>query len=241
MSELFSDASRFRRVVAGSCLIIAPVVLLVGALVHPQGKEAAAAHLAVVAENPGRYYWAHAILLAGLALFLPVVLGLMHLLRNRGTTFGHVGGGMAMIGLFGATAVVAVDGIAVSQMGQPQASIEEMAALLDRIKESPGSRGIAVVAGVGLMLGIVLLAYGLWRTRAVQPWMAGGVAAGAITFFVGVVTDNRIIFAMAFALYLIALGPLGWRVLHESDDDWAQGDAVRGAESPADEGVPLGP
>lgn len=117
----------------------------------------------------------------------------MHLLRERGTTFGHLGGGLAMFGLLGATAVVAVDGIAVSQMGQPGAYVQEMALLLDRIKESPGLRGVAIVAGVGLMLGMVVLAYGLARTRAVQPWMAGGVAAGAITFFVGVVTDNRLI------------------------------------------------
>ena len=70
VSELFSDASHFRRLVAGSCSSIAPVVLLVGALSHLQGKEAAAARLGV-AENPDRYYWAHAILLVGLALFLP--------------------------------------------------------------------------------------------------------------------------------------------------------------------------
>ena len=48
------------------------------------------------------------------------------------------------------------------------------------------------------------------------------VAAGAIAFFVGVATDNRIIFAMAFALYLAALGPLGWRILRETDDEWSQ-------------------
>jgi hypothetical protein len=230
VSDLYSDARHFRRLVAGLCLIIAPVLLLVGALIHPQGKEEAAAHLAVVAENPNRYSLAHALLLLGLALFLPVVLALMHLLKGRGTTFGNLGGGLAMFGLFGATAVVAVDGISVSQMGQPGANIQEMAALLNRIKESPGLRGVAIVAGIGLMLGMVLLAYGLLRTRAVQPWMAGGVAAGAIAFFVGVVTDNRIIFAMAFAIYLIALGPLGWRVLHESDDEWSHGDAGRAVE-----------
>ena len=234
MSGLMSDASHFRRLVAGFCLIVAPAVLLVGALIHPQGKEAAAAHLAVVAEDPDRYALAHAIILLGLALFLPVVLALMHLLRERGTTFGHLGGGLAMMGLFGATAVVAVDGIAVSQMGQPGVNLEEMSALLDRIKESPGLRGVAVVAGVALMLGMVLLAYGLWRTRAVQPWMAALVAAGAIAFFVGVATDNRIIFAMAFVLYLIALGPLGWGVLQESDEEWSHG-VASGSGSPASE------
>jgi hypothetical protein len=221
-------------------LIVAPVALLVGALLHPQIEKAAAAHLAVVAENPDRYSWAHAFLLVGLALFLPVVLALMHLLRERGTTFGHLGGGLAMIGLFGATAVVAVDGIAVSQMGQPQANIEEMVALLDRIKQSPGLRAAAVVTGVAFLFGMIVLAYGLWRTRAVQRWMAGGVAVGAIAFFVGVVTDNRLIFALAFGIYLIALGPLGWRVLHESDDGWSHGDLVRGAGPQKHQGVSLG-
>jgi hypothetical protein len=216
-----SDARHFRRLVAGFCLIVAPVVLLVGAVVHPQVEDAGAAHLTVVAENPDRYYAAHAILLAGLALFLPAVLGLMHLLRERATAIGHVGGGLAMIGLFGATAVVAVDGIAVSQMGQPEASAEEMAALLDRIKESAGLRAVAVFGAVAFLLGVLLLAYGLWRARAVQAWVAGGIAAAAIVVFIGQVTDNRLIFAIAFAIYLVALGPIGRRILTESDEERA--------------------
>jgi len=220
-----SDARHFRRLVAGICFIVAPVVLLVGAIVHPQIEEAGAAHLAVVAENPDRYYAAHAIILAGLALFLPAILGLMHLLRERATAFGHVGGGLAMIGLLGATAVVAVDGIAVSQMGQAEGNAAEMALLLDRIKESAGLRSVAVVGAVSLLLGVLLLAYGLWRARAVQSWLAGGLAVGAIVFFIGQVTDNRFIFAIAFAVYLVALGPIGWRILVESDDDWARGPA----------------
>jgi hypothetical protein len=110
-----SDAVHFRRIVAGVSLIAAPLILLVGALAHPQGKDSAIAHLAVVAESPDRYYVAHAILLGGLALFLPAVLGIMHLLTERATALGHIGGGLAMVGLFGATAIVAVDGIAISQ------------------------------------------------------------------------------------------------------------------------------
>ena len=224
-----SDARHFRKLVAGICLIAAPVVLLVGAVVHPQVEDEGAAHLAVVADNPDRYYAAHAIILAGLALFLPAVLGLMHLLRERATAFGHVGGGLAMIGLFGATAVVAVDGIAVSQMGQPEASAEEMAALLDRIKESAGLRAVAVVGAVSFLLGVLLLAYGLRRARAVQPWMAGGIAAAGTVVFIGQVTDNRFIFAIAFAIYFVALGPIGWRILTESDEQWAPDPALPAA------------
>jgi hypothetical protein len=51
-------------------MIAAPVVLLVGALVHPRAGRRRR-HIAIVSDNADRYYAAHAILLAGLALFLP--------------------------------------------------------------------------------------------------------------------------------------------------------------------------
>lgn len=216
-----SDPRHFRRLLAAYCLIAAPVVLLIGATVHPQSKDVATEHLAVVADNPARYYVAHAILLAGLVLLLPALLGIMHLLRERATAFGLIGGGLAMIGLFGAASIVAVDGITISQMGQPQANVEEMAALLDRIKESAGLRAIAVVGAVSFLVGMLLLAYGVWREKVVQPLVAGLIAAAAITFFVGQVIDNQIIFAIAFAIYLIGFGLLGRRILAQSDEEWA--------------------
>lgn len=231
MSDLISHPSRFRRLVAGSCLIAAPLILLVGALIHPRGEATSAAHLAVVAVNPDRYYWAHAILLVGLALFLPLVLALMHLLRDRGPKFAHVGGALAIVGLFGATAIVAVDGIAVSQMAQPQANVDEMAGLLDRIMGSPGTRAIAVVAGVGSLLGMLILAYGIRQTRSASLMVSAGAAAGAIAFFVGVATDQQLVFALAFVVYLLAFGPLGWHVLRESDDEWARGGIGRRAKA----------
>lgn len=216
-----SDARHFRRLVAGLCLIVAPAVLLIGAALHPQIERDGAGHLAVVAENPDRYYAAHAILLVGIALFLPAILGLMHLLRPRATAFGHLGTGLAMVGLFGAAAIVAVDGIAVTQMAQPEANAEEMAALVDRIKESAGLRAIAVVSAMSWAIGMLLLAYGLWHARRVRPLVAVLVAAAAITVFVGMATDNRTIFAIAFALYLVAFAPLGWKILTQSDEEWA--------------------
>lgn len=185
------------------------------------GDSGAAAHLDVVRESPGRYFLAHATLLVGLALYLPVILAFMHLLRERSASFGHLGGGLAMIGLFGATAIVAVDGIAVSQMGQPEADAEEMAALLDRIQESNGLRAIAVGSALALLVGVLLLlAYALWRESAVHPLTAGGMAIAAVVFFIGQVTDNRLIFALAFAVYFVSLAPLGRRILAETDPEW---------------------
>ena len=217
MSET-AGARCLNRRIAGACLIAAPAVLLVGALVHPQVGHDASAHLAVAAQSPGRYYAAHAIILVGLVLFLPALLALVHPLRGTATALGLVGCALAIIGLFGATAVVAVDGIAVSQMAQPEANAEEMAALLERIKASSGLRAIAIIGALSFLSGVLLLAFGYWRYRAASHWMAAGLAAAAITFFVGQVTDNRTVFAAAFAIYLLVLGPLGWATVRASDD-----------------------
>jgi uncharacterized PurR-regulated membrane protein YhhQ (DUF165 family) len=130
----------------------------------------------------------------------------------------NVGGALATVGLFGATSIVAVDGIAFTQIGQPDADAEEMTALLDRILESAGTRAIAAVGALSLLVGMFVLAYGLWRTRTVRPWPALGVAVAAIACFVGQVADNGVIFAIAFAAYLVTLGRLGWAVLRQSDE-----------------------
>ena len=95
-----------------------------------------------------------------------------------------------------------------------------MAELLDRIKESTGFRAIAVVGALAWLFGMLLLAYGLARARAAPAWMAGGIAVAAIIVFAGQVSDNRIIFAVAFAIYLASLGLLGGRILAESDEAW---------------------
>jgi hypothetical protein len=217
-----SDLRRFRRLGAGLCMIAAPLALLVGALLHPTGYGSANEHMAAIAEDPGRNYASHTVILAGLVLFLGAVLGLVHLLAERAPAAANVGGVLAVVGLFGATAIIAVDGVAFSQMGRPEANAEEMAALLDRTMESAGARAIAVVGAVSFLLGMLVLAYGLWRTRAVPLWIALGVAAAAIVFFLGQVTDNPVAFAIAFALYLVTLGAVGWTILSGSDDDWAR-------------------
>jgi hypothetical protein len=216
-----SNPRRVRRLAAGLCMIGAPLTLLVGALLHPDSGNSASDHIAAIAANPGRNYASHTTILVGLVLFLGAILGLVHLLRQRAPAVADVGGALAIVGLFGATSIVAVDGIAFTQIGQPDADAQEMAALLDRITKSAGARVIAVVGALSLLVGMFVLAYGLWRTRAVPSWVPPGVAAAAIAFFVGQVTDSPVIFAVAFAAYLVTLGVVGWSVLSQSDDEWA--------------------
>jgi hypothetical protein len=84
-----SDAHHFRKMVAGFCMVFAPLCMLVGFIVDPDAS--------------------YAFMFAGAVLMVPAALGLMHMLREREVAMGHVGGGLSLIGLMGTVGLVGLD------------------------------------------------------------------------------------------------------------------------------------
>src|SRR3954453_2864592 len=84
-----SDAHHFRKMVAGFCMVFAPLCMLVGFLVDPDAE--------------------YAFLFAGAVLMVPAMLGLMHMLREREVAMGHLGGGLSLIGRMGMAPLIGMD------------------------------------------------------------------------------------------------------------------------------------
>ena len=78
-----SDAPHSRKTIAGACMVVAPLVLLVAMVIHPASDMDEATQVATIAENLNAWYVAHLLALVAIALMVPVVLGLMHMLRER--------------------------------------------------------------------------------------------------------------------------------------------------------------
>ena len=78
MSRL-SDSHHFRKTIAGMCMVAAPLLLVVGMIVHPESKTDVGDQLAVISANMDDWYAAHLILAIALVLAVPAVLGLMHM------------------------------------------------------------------------------------------------------------------------------------------------------------------
>src|SRR3954463_5002520 len=78
-----SDAHHFRKLVAGACMMIAPLLVLVSEVIHPAEKSNAREQLTVIAGHLDRWYVAHLVAIVAIALLVPAVLGLMHMLRER--------------------------------------------------------------------------------------------------------------------------------------------------------------
>jgi hypothetical protein len=213
-----SDAHHFRKMIAGACMVVAPVVLLVSMVIHPASDMNEATQVATIADNLDAWYVAHLLALISIALTVPVILGLMHMLREREVAFGHVGGGLAMLGLLAFAGVVGME-LVMWQM-VAGGSTREAVALLERLNDTAGILIPFVLVSFGLTLGLACLAFGLYRARAVQSWMAISVAAGAILLGVAFGAALNWLAIVAAAFLVVGLGAIGRMVLRETDEAW---------------------
>ncbi|MET0615181.1 MAG: hypothetical protein ABW142_07020 [Thermoleophilaceae bacterium] len=213
-----SDAHHFRKMVAGACMVVAPLVLLVAMVIHPASSMNEATQVATIQDNLDAWYVAHLLALISIAFMVPAVLGLMHMMRERQVAFGHVGGGLAMLGLLAFAGIVGME-LAMWQMAAG-GSTREAVALLERLNNTAGIVIPFAFVSFGFALGLACLAVGLYRARAVQSWMAISTAAGAVLFGFAIGTTMNWLTVVAAAFLVVGLGAIGRLVLRETDEAW---------------------
>jgi hypothetical protein len=213
-----SDAHHSRKMVAGACMVVAPILLLVAMVIHPASDMDEATQVATIADNLDAWYAAHLIVLVSIVLTVPAVLGLMHMLRERQVTLGHVGGGLAMVGLLAFVGIVAMELVLWQLVGQGDTATA--VTLLQGLNESAGILIPFVLMSFGFAIGVALLAVGLYRGRAVQSWMAVCVGAGAILVGLAFATALNWLAIVAAAVLVVGLGSIGRMVLRETDEAW---------------------
>jgi hypothetical protein len=213
-----SDAHHFRKMVAGFCMIFGPLFLLVGAVVHPEQSTDEATQLSTIAANLDSWFVAHLLILISLAFALPAVLGLMHMLREREVAYGHVGGGLALLGLLALTGIVTIDGFVLWQAAA--GGDGGMVALYQRLNDTAGVVIPFYVMGFAFSLGLTMLAYGLYRARAIQWWMALFLAVAAVCLAIAGPAAETWLLIVGAAFLFVGLGSIGRMVLTESDEDW---------------------
>ena len=94
-----SDAHHFRKMVAGFCMIVAPLLLLLAMVVESGLGASEDSFVIGRVGDPDTGSLEQMLLVAGLVLMVPAMLGLMHMLREREVAFGHLGGAVALFGL----------------------------------------------------------------------------------------------------------------------------------------------
>jgi hypothetical protein len=222
-----SDAHHFRKTVAGLCMILAPALFLVSAILAPSSDNDAGAILGAIADHPDRFFVSTAFGIAGSVLLVPALLGLMHMLRERQVALGHAGGGLALLGslmfmLFWGVSLMEW------QMVRGGADRAQMTALLDRFMNTTGTE-VFFFFSLAFTVGLIVLAIGLYRARFVHWSTAGALGVGAvvlqIAFFVG---NTSAWFIVATAILFVGFATIGRTVLAETDEEWEHTPEFRG-------------
>jgi hypothetical protein len=182
-----SDAHHFRKMVAGFCMVFAPVCMLVGFVADPDAS--------------------YAFLFAGAVLMVPAALGLMHMLREREVAYGHLGGGLSVVGLMGLVGLIGMD-------------VGGTNDLVDRVDHLSGVATWMFVAAMCFGLGSAALGMGVFRAHAIPSWAAACLMVGGIAFDVALLTSSAGIAIAASAAMLGGVGATGLTVWRESDDAW---------------------
>ncbi len=214
----FSDSQHLRKTVAGTSMVLGPLLLVIAFVMSPRLETEAAAQLRVAAEHVDRFYLVNLIAMVGVVLMVPAVLGLMHMVRERRPVHGAVGGGLSVLGLLATMASFGI-AFAIWQMASDGVSAGDVT-LLDSIIDSAGIViPINVVGFVG-GLGFVVLMLGMYRGHVVDWWMALCAAVGVVLINVAFPAGVLALAILGSALLLVGLGAIGVMVVRESDSDW---------------------
>lgn len=214
-----SNPSSFRRQVAGAAMIVMPPVFVLAELLHARLQTDPAKQLAAVADNTGRWYAAHALILVALALTVPAFLGLVHLLGRGRAALGHLSLVAFVAGLVPLAAIVGME-LVLWQMAQPGANRDEMVALAERINENAGIVPV-FLAALLFPLAWLLAGIGLYRARTVPAWTAVLIAVSQPIGFAGELAGGpKPLAVLAQIVFALGLVPVGLRVLRQPDADW---------------------
>jgi hypothetical protein len=214
----FSDSQHLRKTVAGTCMVLGPLLVLVAFVLSPRLETDAGAQLRVAAEHVDRFYLVNLIAMVGVALLFPAVLGLMHMVRERRPFEGAVGGGLAFVGLL---ATMASFGLAFAMWQMVADGVQPSdVSLVNSINDAAGIQIPIGIVGFAGAVGFVVLMLGMYRAHVVDWWMALFVATGVVLINVAFPTGMLALAIAGGALLLVGLGTIGLMVLREGDAEW---------------------
>lgn len=205
------DADNFRRMIAGVCLILAPLVL--AQLVHPgQGEDG---FVQAMADYPGRVEAASLLVILSSVLFVPALVGVLRLMRDRGSVLGLLGVGLVLIGAI-SHAVWAGFEIVLVWMANSEIDRAQLSTVVDGGPPSGiGFTLILLLFMAGFFLGLIVLAAGLWRSGRVPWWATILIVVGPLVDFLPI--ENEAVYNIALkiglALFVIGFGVIGLRLM----------------------------
>jgi len=211
------NPATFRRSVAGLGLVATAVLMVVSTVLAPPFPGNFEELLAEIdAAGSSATISATAFTLAQLP-FIAGVLGIGHLLRERSPVLSNLGTTVAVIGAFGHSVFGGLSMVQLT-MATDETNRAVHAETLTQVEAGPMVAFMA--AGLlGTVLGILLLAVGLWRAHVGPRWVAPVLGAFLVVEFAGSAISEWSS-QVSVVLFLVALTALAITISRSPEATW---------------------
>lgn len=160
---------RARSALLAGSMILGPICILLGHLLNVNSSEAPAQYVRDVSAHHAAFIAGSVVLSAGAFLLIPAMIGAMRLAPGRGGALVTIGGLLASIAAAGLGAGTLMLG-AVIGMLTPAHS--DLAIQVDQIGNHSSIGALPFLLAPGLIVGLLLVAVGLYRARLAHRWPA---------------------------------------------------------------------
>ncbi|RSN07643.1 hypothetical protein DMB42_23775 [Nonomuraea sp. WAC 01424] len=209
MPGMFPNALSARRFAAGASLILAPLCLILGMITDP--SEPGVEDPLVYANNPGAVGVSATLLHYAWVLFVPGVLGMVHLVRAKGSALATVAGVLAVLGLTNFSSLMISDFFDIVLFDAlPAAQAEKLM--------QDAAQPAMVVAWqlpgmIGSFLGLVLVAVAYARGGLAGWWFPAGVLVGIVVWLFGASSWNLVLGIGGPVVLLAVFGAVGVSII----------------------------
>jgi hypothetical protein len=202
----------------GYALLVAPGLIFAASLFQPAVDfDDHNAVLDTVAANTGRWNLAGALFLLGFLLMIPAVIAAARYFRRQRPGFSLMATILAPIVPIMITGFSIFGGLD-EALADPAADRAEMIALMERSEEVTLFPLLFGLLMVGL-LGMLVLAIGLWRSRATPLWVPVLIVVGFVVVWFAP-SDNAILPTLGNAILWAAFGAIGLKILSDAREGY---------------------
>ena len=175
-----------RTLIGAASLVVGPLVMAVGDLLHPEETADVGDQATIVAAEATRWYLAHLLLFGGLVLFVPGLLTLAGLVAARRPRVGDAVRVLVVTGLAG-LAEVFVGEMVAGRLGAVSAAATEE--FLGTLFSGPIA-GPMLVAGLAFFVGAAVLAVPLIAEPGPLRWPAAVLLAGTLLILAEIISSQ---------------------------------------------------
>ncbi|MGZ4398916.1 MAG: hypothetical protein ACXVZ1_10940, partial [Gaiellaceae bacterium] len=190
-------------------LVAAPLFFMFSGLAIPALKSSDSAQLMLIAAHPTAWYLFTLFSIVGSLFLVPAAVALMTMTREQVPRTAIFGGGLLQLGAFVALIDSATQ-LVYWQMGSPASDRPQMLALLHRYENAPAASAIFMIGALALVVGSLLLAVALTRSKIAPLWASVLLPLGLVANIAAFVAGSRL---LLIGSSLVLLVPLGFAAL----------------------------